>query len=59
MVSAPRYLKDINILLCISRQDDPQHKHIGTALKTMNQADFLRCAGILAAHPRQIQPSPR
>jgi hypothetical protein len=37
MVSAPRYLIDTNILLRISRQDYPQHKLVGTALKELNR----------------------
>jgi predicted nucleic acid-binding protein len=35
MVSAPRYLVDTNILLRISRQHDPLHHRIGTALKEL------------------------
>ena len=43
MVSAPRYLIDTNILLRISRQDDPQHKLVGTALKELNRQGSEAC----------------
>jgi|SRR5208337_3056285 predicted nucleic acid-binding protein len=37
MASAPRYLIDTNILLRISRQDDPQHQLIGNSLKELDR----------------------
>jgi predicted nucleic acid-binding protein len=37
MASAPGYLVDTNILLRISREEDPQHQLIGTVLKELEK----------------------
>lgn len=43
MTSGQRYLIDTNILLRISRQNDPEHQLIGTALKELEKRGNETC----------------
>lgn len=43
MASSPRYVIDTNILLRISRQEDPQHELIASALKQLERQGIEAC----------------
>jgi predicted nucleic acid-binding protein len=43
MASAPRYLIDTNVLLRISRQNDPHHQLVGASLKELDRQGSEAC----------------
>jgi len=46
MASSPRCLVDTNVLLRLSRQDDPQHEFIGTAIERLVERGSELCSAL-------------